>query len=257
MSEDSSIGRPRRSVRAFLTEDIDTTNADFLLLFVTLGVGCIDAFSFTDLKVFAANMTGNTVFLALAAAQVDDSFLSAPRSIVALVSFWVGAFCSGQVGHLVGTKQRWWVCFTFFWQGMLVLAASIVLWTGGVTGTDVEVLDLKVLSIVCLLSFSYGAQATTARGLGVAEIPTVVVTSAMVDLFGDKNLFKLHNRPRNRRAGFIFALFLGGFIGGWIYNKVNAPLTIAIAAVIKFLCALAVLLIPSAERSKVRRNHKT
>lgn len=229
------------SLRTYLTEPIDTTNADYLLLFVSLGVGIIDAFTFPDLKVFAANMTGNTVFLALAAAQVNDDFLSAPRSAVALASFWCGSFVSGQVGHRVGTRTRWWVSLTFCLQGLLILAAAIVLWRHGVSPAALAALDPRVLSLVTLLSFSYGAQATTARGLGVAEIPTVVITSAMVDLFGDRNLFARHNRPRNRRVGFVLAVFLGGFLGGWVYGRVDGAWTIFLAAAVKLLAVPMVL----------------
>lgn len=245
---------PRRSLRGRLTEDISTTNADWILLLVSLGVGVIDAFTFTDLKVFAANMTGNTVFLALAAAQVNDGFLSASRSSVALVSFWTGSYISGQLGHKIGTKVRWWVAFAFFWQGLLILTAAVVMWSGGVDSTDLRVLNNRVLCLVFLLSFSYGAQATTARGLGINEIPTVVITSAMVDLFGDKNLYKLHNRPRNRRAGFILSIFVGGLIGGAIYHHVNASLAVCISAVIKLMCVPCVLLTQSAdsERRKIQ-----
>lgn len=239
------------TLRTFWSEDISTKNADWLLLLVSIGVGVIDAFTFPDLQVFAANMTGNTVFLSLAAAQVTDPFLSAPRSIVALCSFWAGSFASGQLGHRIGPKKRGWIAFAFFWQGMLVLIAAILMWSHAVSPADIKVLNNRVLGLVCLLSFCYGAQGTTARGLGIAEIPTVVITSAMVDLFGDKNLFKVHNRPRNRRAAFILAIFMGGFIGGWTYSRVNAPLTVAIAAIIKLLCVPIVLLFKSAAQEKL------
>lgn len=244
--------KKNKSFQTYLTEDISTVNADWLLCLVSLGVGAIDGFSFPDLKVFAANMTGNLVFLALAASQVNDDFLSARRSSVALVLFWAGAFVSGQLGHKIGTKVRWWVAFAFFWQGMLILTAAICLWSGGVSREDLATLDSYVLALVAVLAFSYGAQATTARGLGVAEIPTVVVTSAMVDLFGDKNLFKRDNRPRNRRIGFIISVFLGGFIGGWVISRVNAPLTIAVASSFKFLAALCVCFMESADSQKAR-----
>ncbi|CCG81407.1 Putative uncharacterized protein [Taphrina deformans PYCC 5710] len=236
--------------RSFWTEDISTKNADLLLLLVSVGVGVIDAFTFPDLQVFAANMTGNTVFLSLAAAQVSDPFLSAPRSIVALASFWAGSFVSGQLGHRVGPRRRGWIAFAFFWQGMLVLVAAILMWTKVVGTDDIDALDRRVLGLVSLLSFCYGAQGTTARGLGVPEIPTVVITSAMVDLFGDRDLFTLHNRPRNRRAAFICAIFLGGFLGGWTYGRVNAALTVAVAASIKLLCVPTVLLFRSAAQEK-------
>lgn len=118
------------------------------------------------------------------------------------------------------------------------------------TESEVTALNIKVLGIITLLGFSYGAQGTTARGLDVPQIPTVVITSAMIDLFGDKSIFKLHNRPRNRRAVFILAIFFGAFIGGWIDHKVNGALVIGIAAAIKLLSAALVLSYESAESAK-------
>lgn len=60
MSEEGIDPQPdtpyrRRSIGTFLTEDISTKNIDFLLLLISLGVGCIDGFTFTELKVFSAN----------------------------------------------------------------------------------------------------------------------------------------------------------------------------------------------------------
>lgn len=146
--------------------------------------------------------------------------------------------------------MRWWVFTTLFVQSLLLLAAAIVIWSGGVTEAEVTAVDIHVLGIICLLGLSYGAQGTTARGLDVPQIPTVVITSAMIDLFGDKNLFKVHNRPRNRRAAFIFVISFGAFIGGWIDHKVNGALVIGIAAVIKFISAGLVLFYDKAEPKK-------
>lgn len=55
--EDTEAGSPnrRKSFRTYWTEDISTTNVDFLLVLISLGVGCIDGFTFPELKVFAAN----------------------------------------------------------------------------------------------------------------------------------------------------------------------------------------------------------
>jgi branched-subunit amino acid transport protein AzlD len=51
-----------------------------------------------------------------------------------------------------------------------------------------------VLIFIMLISFSFGIQAVTVRPLNIPEITTIVVTSAMVDLWSDKNIFKKYNR---------------------------------------------------------------
>ena len=157
------------SLKSYLQEEISVINADYLLIFISFGTGIIDAFTFVELDVFAANMTGNTVFLALSAAQVNFAFLDAPRSIVALTSFWVGSFVSGQLGHRIGVRKRWWVALTFFIQGILVMISAILLWANVITGSDIDDKTHQVLGLICILSIGYGAQATTARGLMVPE----------------------------------------------------------------------------------------
>lgn len=242
---------------AFLHEEVSLVNADVLLCFIAFGTGIIDAFTFVVLDVFAANQTGNTIFLALSAAQVHYDFLDARRSITAMTAFWVGSFISGQIGHKVGATKRWWLFTTFFIQGLLAIVSAILLWSNAITDEDIITRQHNVLGLITVLSFGYGAQATTARGLKVPEIPTVVITSAMVDLFGDKNLFKRENRPRNRRIAFIICLFMGAFIGGWIHNRVNGALTNCIAGTVKIISAFCIFFFESKESAALAETRGT
>ena len=236
---------PRENAwRRYMLQDINTRNADLLLLLVALNTGVVDAFSIPTLQVFVANMTGNVVFLGIAVAQISDPYINASRSVVALIAFWVGAFVSGQIGHRVGPRRRLWVFGAFFAQATLQLLSAIILYCNAV---DIVNPDNKALGLLVPLAFAFGAQSTTARGLNVPEIPTVVITSAMVDLFGDKNIFALHNRPRNRRAAFIFLIFVGAVIGGVALKFVNPALTIVLSAIVKYLAAGFVLLFDEAQ----------
>ena len=72
-----------------------------LLLALTLLTGLVDAFSYLVLgHVFVANMTGNVVFLGFALAGAPGFSIAA--SVVALGSFWSGAFIGGGVGSRFG-----------------------------------------------------------------------------------------------------------------------------------------------------------
>jgi uncharacterized membrane protein YoaK (UPF0700 family) len=56
------------------------------------------------------------------------------------------------------------------------------------------------------------------RGLGVSEVPTVVITSLLCDLVSDEQIlagFK-KNGKRNRRAIAFVLTLLGAICGGWI-----------------------------------------
>ena len=239
MVGDASTKPARGDLRKYFLQDINTRNADLLLLLVAFNTGVVDAFSIPTLQVFVANMTGNVVFLGIAVAQISDPYINASRSVVALLAFWVGAFVSGQLGHRIGPRRRAWVFGAFFAQATLQLVSALLLYCNAV---DVVNPDDRALGLLVPLAFAFGAQSTTARGLGVPEIPTVVITSAMVDLFGDKNIFARHNRPRNRRVAFILLIFVGAIVGGVALKYVNPALTILLSVIVKYIAAGVVLL---------------
>lgn len=76
---------------------------------------------------------------------------------------------------------------------------------------------------IALLSFQAAGQIVASRVLGVNEIPTVVITSLLADLFSDPNLMArpimTGNVKRNNRiAGFVLTL-VASIAGGWILKK--------------------------------------
>src|SRR6266436_7198487 len=77
----------------------------YALLGMTAVTGLVDAVSFLSLgHVFTANMTGNIVFLAFAAAHVPG--LSIARSLTALLAFLVGAILGGRVMARAGADSQ-------------------------------------------------------------------------------------------------------------------------------------------------------
>ena len=93
--------------------------------------GLIDAVSYLGLgHVFTANMTGNVVFLAFAAAGANG--LSVPRSGTALVAFLVGAVVGGWIATRMsaGTWYRW-TGVAFGGEALLFLVAAVVAISGG------------------------------------------------------------------------------------------------------------------------------
>src|SRR5690348_7129783 len=76
-----------------------------ILLAMTFTTGIVDAASFLALgHVFTANMTGNIVLLGFALGGAAG--LSAPRSVLALGAFVLGAFVGGR-WTLHGTPKSW------------------------------------------------------------------------------------------------------------------------------------------------------
>lgn len=79
------------------------------LLTLSMASAAIDVFSVPSLGVFTANNTGNVVFLAIKAGQIQDNEIQALPALTSLLASWLGSFYSGQVGHRVGRAKRWFV----------------------------------------------------------------------------------------------------------------------------------------------------
>ena len=205
--------------RGYMSSDIHIgPRIDIPVILLALATGLVDAYTFPTLHVFTCNQTGNVVFLALTASQVHSDILNASRSAVSMCSFWFGAFVCGRLGSIVGDRKRIWLVTTLTMQGILVLIAAILIYAG-----TVDYLANTDLAVIMLLGVAFGTQGATVRPLKVAEVPSVVVTSAMIDLFRDADLFKRHNLPRDRRIAFIISLFLGAFIGGCVPEQSEWP----------------------------------
>lgn len=85
-------------------------------------------------------------------------------------------------------------------------------------------MDFTELAPIALLSFQAAGQIVNSRGLGMGEVPTVVITSLLCDLVSDENVLEplKRNVKRNRRA-IAFVLTLAGAIcGGWLSKATGA-----------------------------------
>ena len=72
--------------------------------------------------------------------------------------------------------------------------------------------------LVALLSFQSAGQIIGSRTLGLAEIPSVVVTSMLCDIASDPNLTvpMKSNVKRNRRIFAFSGILVGSVVGGFI-----------------------------------------
>src|SRR5260370_6142129 len=96
-----------------------------MLVALTLVTGLIDAFSYLVLgHVFVANMTGNVVFLAFAAAGAPGFSIAA--SLVALGSFSIGSLLGGLIGSRFEQHRGHLLTLGAMLQGLL-FGVSVVL----------------------------------------------------------------------------------------------------------------------------------
>ena len=127
-----------------------------------LVAGFVDAVSYTELgAIFAANMTGNSVLFAIAAARGDGA--RAASYALTLVVFLAGAIVSALLRRMTGRPAL-----------ALVAAAGLLLVASAVPATRPEQL--------ALLACAMGLQGGAITRFGAANLTTVVVTGTMVRL---------------------------------------------------------------------------
>lgn len=241
--------RQRQSIRHHIASHFSQTLQpsfpfEATLLLLSLCAGINDVATFADYGVFTSNQTGNTALLAVGALSLTSQPCKEPPDLrligISLGLFVAGGFIFGQVGSHLGSMRRSWLVTSNVFQTVLVfIVAALRHWYAG-SNLD----SPRPLSVVGMLAFAMSGQVSMARTSGIAEIPTVVLTSAYIDFTSDKRFLVLDNRPRNRRVGFIAFFILGAFVGGIVYRWSGAPLALLICAVLKTIACLSLLLQP-------------
>jgi len=177
-----------------------------LLLSLTFSTGIVDAVGYLGLdRVFAGNMTGNIVILGMGLAGADGLPVIGP--LIALATFVVGASASGLA--MRGVRAGWTARATLMLAvaAALVAAAMLPRLVSGASALP------AALTATALLAAAMGVQAGVARHIAVAEVTTVVVTSALVALAFE--LFSGNGMPQRwvRRVVVLALLVLGAFTG--------------------------------------------
>ncbi|QIW95401.1 hypothetical protein AMS68_000919 [Peltaster fructicola] len=206
---------------------------------LTLATGVLDVTTYNTYRVFASKMTGNMLLLAVDA--VNHSALSQALEqnvATAICAFIIGAAAFGHIGRLIGRRRRLYLLATNLLQTALILAAGAIQHYG----VKSEVGHHAVIKMF-LLAFAMAGQVSLAIGVGLAELNTTMITSTLIQLCYDPDLFKLNNRPRTRRLGFFLTMAAGHFAGA-AASKRGASLGILLTACIKALVTLSFLFNP-------------
>ncbi|MFB7762059.1 YoaK family protein [Streptomyces xiamenensis] len=172
-----------------------------LLIALTFATGSVDAVSYLTLdRVFTANMTGNVALLGFAAAGHGEIPLL--RTGIALAAFVVGAVAAGRVVRETVPPGAWPArVVAALTASTLTLVMVTALWA--VATRDV---------LAGLLGFAMGLQGGAVRRLGVADLPTTVITSTLTAL-------AIAESPRRRRRPAApVALLLGAFGGALLIH---------------------------------------
>lgn len=206
--------------------------------------------------------SGNTIFLGLGTASLPAAqpLYSWTKSLVAMVSFMIGALFFSTFHRTFGPLKRWVLLSSFLLQAMMItLVAALI--TGGVlqnrpetnhvTYEDGSILIENVerhfpwidLVPISILAFQTSGQIVASRVLKFNAMSTVVVTILFCDLMSDARLLTSaldENADRNRRIAGVLCLFLGAVSGAFLAKSwAGFAGGLWIAAFLKFVMTCA------------------
>ncbi|KAI4602853.1 hypothetical protein KJ359_008073 [Pestalotiopsis sp. 9143b] len=211
---DESTSRKYRLKKHF-SEEIDTS---------------ADGTLYNAYGTFVSMQTGNTIFVALGTSGQNNRPYGWARSLCSIGCFTIGCLIFARLHALWGgARLRRTVLGSFLLQTACVAAAAGIIQGGVIDGAypsqrDPADVNFTELAAVALLSFQAAGQIVNSRGLGVSEVPTVVITSLLCDLVGDERLLARPgaNPKRDRRAVAFVLTLLGAICGGWISKATGA-----------------------------------
>jgi len=208
---------------------LNARSRNSLLVLLSTAAGCVDAIAFINAGVFPANMTGNTVVLAINL-LVNGS--AALLSALALLGFCLGAAAGAWLVH---SREHAWsgrVTLAILAGALLVVAASAAI---AFSGTRFEI------PIILVTSAAMGIQSAAVQQLGIAGVSTVFMTGTLTTAVS-RAVGALIERPAADPGRWLPALtwlgyFAGAFIGG-LHHALHTPLPFVIPAALLLGVAL-------------------
>jgi uncharacterized membrane protein YoaK (UPF0700 family) len=214
---------------------------------LTIGAASSDALSYLGLgKVFPANMTGNTVLLAVGTAggKYDDSI----RSALALGGFVVGALLAGLAtgGHAV---DRWTLALRAVLGAELAIQLAALGWW--LTLPD-KPTGAPRLALIAMLGVTMGAQSGVVARLPVGVSTTYITgTWTAVSTWAAGLLRPGRGPEREQQVGLqaaVLACYLGAAFGaGYLFTYAGSVVMAVPAAMVAIVLAATTLLARSRE----------
>ncbi|MEV4948962.1 YoaK family protein [Streptomyces sp. NPDC053755] len=210
-----------------------------LLLALTLLTGMVDAVSYLALgHVFVANMTGNVVFLGFALAGAAT--LSAPAAAVSMAAFLAGALAGGRLGTRFARHRGHLLTLGTGIQSVLLTAAVVT-----AASAHGPLPDTARYTLIALLGAAMGLQNAVARGLGVPDISTTVLTTTLTGLAADSGPGAT-GPHRGRRVLSVLAMVLGAFGGAALLLRTSVAVTLGAALAVLVVTGILALRLSSA-----------
>ena len=207
-----------------------------MLLALTVVAGILDAISILRLGgVFVATMTGNLVFLGLAAAGAHGFAVSS--SALALGGFVVGVLIGGQAWRTASSHRG--VALRNVLAVKLWLVGSVTV-IAIVTGPHFSTGTRQVM--ITLLAISMGAQIAVIRLLKVPDLLTVVLTMTITGALTE-HAHGWSDPKLLRRGAAIVAFATGALIGGLLILNVGVAVAMSLGLGIIIAVAVAAHLV--------------
>lgn len=202
---------------------------------LTFTSGIIDVVSYLGLGgIFTANMTGNTIFFAIALGQ--GNALTASRSVTALLGFIVGAFAAGRYLEPVRDPNPWPRNVTFVLGVELVFLATF---SAGWFASSGRPTGALMFALIAVLSVGMGMQSAVGRKLAVPSTSTNVITMALTGLMAELAATGVSGSNVRRWSAAIFALGAGASIAAALFLLARASVPWLACATLALVCLAA------------------
>ncbi|KAL7419036.1 hypothetical protein Q5752_005872 [Cryptotrichosporon argae] len=202
------------------------------LFIMTFSCALADAVTYKHFQAFATSQTGNTIFLAVAAAGASPRSPLIPG--VCLAGFIISGLLFGQIGVYIGHDRRGWLVASCAFQIAVLGLSALVVRPSARLGPDADWVYMLLMAI------QGGPQVTMATVSGIREIPTAMMTTPYAALVSDPALFVLDPaadvKGRNRRVAYLAVFWAGALVGSalvkWsdLYGMTLAVIACKIAA---------------------------
>jgi uncharacterized membrane protein YoaK (UPF0700 family) len=198
---------------------------------LTVVSGFADAVSFLGLgHVFTANMTGNVILLGFAAAGAPG--FSMGPSLCALVAFVVGAIAGGQLARRVEPLRNL-LLLAMVIEAACTAAAAIVAGMVPAVGSG-----WPRYAIIALLAVAVGQRNAAVRRVGVPDMSTTVLTTALTGLASNSSLAGGTNPHAHLARTTILCIFGGALVGALLLVHAGASWALGVAAGIVAIAAI-------------------
>lgn len=226
--------------RRYFLSDIDKKWTELLLLACGFCSGLVDGLSFTYWWSFSNMQTGmtrphshgkhsltacpsigNIIWIALGiSGKPDNPAKLWVKALISVGGFLLGNLCFILTSRLLGPLRRVTMITSFALQTILLLIPALLVQNHTVSPTPENDPTVWLQDVaIALISFQAAGQIIVSRLLSFPEIPTVALTALTCDLLLDEKLFQSPlsaNPKRNRKMGFLLALFCGAMLAGGI-----------------------------------------